>query len=95
MNVLSGIKTHDAIANITLSWLGIIVPQIDPIRVTAETISSLSDRILFEKLYHILANQDSDFDEWLKVSEHFEEESRNYEKMVRQLIYYNDRQIRT
>ena len=33
-------------------------------------------KILFGKLYDIMINQDSDFDEWLKFSENFEEDNR-------------------
>jgi hypothetical protein len=34
-----------------------------------------------------MINQDSDFDDWLKLSEKFEEDSKSYQKMVRQIIY--------
>ena len=48
---------------------------------------SLSDQIVFGKLYDIMIDQDSGFDDWLKLSEKFDEDSRSYQKMVRQIIY--------
>ena len=75
------------VVNVTCSWLSLAFPAISPIKDTVELVRSLSDQILFGKLYDIMINQDSDFDEWLKLSENFEENSESYQKMVRQIIY--------
>lgn len=74
--------------NVVSSWLSIVIPPVGAIVDTASYIQSFSDKLLFEKLYFILSQQDSDFEEWLKLSEKFEEDSKDYNKMVRQLVYY-------
>ena len=75
------------VVNVTCSWLSLALPAISPIKDTVELVRSISDQILFGKLYDIMINQDSDFDEWLKFSENFEEDSSSYQKVVRQIIY--------
>jgi len=75
------------IFNVTCSWLSLALPLLSPIKDTIESVYSLSDQIVFGKLYDIMINQDSDFDDWLKLSEKFEEDSGSYQKMVRQIIY--------
>lgn len=62
-------------------------PWLSQIKDTVELVGSISDHILFGKLYDIMINQDSDFDDWLKLTERFDEDSRSYQKMVRQIIY--------
>ena len=75
------------IVNVTCSWLSLALPWLSPIKDTIESVYSLSDQIVFGKLYDIMINQDSDFDDWLKLSEKFDEDSKSYQKMVRQIIY--------
>lgn len=75
------------VLEITSEWLSLVIPIINPITRTIENVYSLSDKILFNKLYNIIKDQDSDFDEWLKFSEKFNENSKSYYKMVRQIIY--------
>ena len=70
------------------SWLSLAIPHVGPISDSMGFVQSLSDKLLFDKLYYVLSRQDSDFEEWLKISEKFEEDSKDYNKMVRQLIYY-------
>ena len=77
-----------SIVNVVAGWLSIVFPPASALVDTVDYVRSFSDRLLFQKLEHVLKNQDSDFDEWLKLSENFEEDSRNYDKMVQQLIYY-------
>lgn len=72
----------------TCSWLSLAIPFIAPISDTVEAVRSVSDKLLFDKLYYVLSNQDSDFEDWLKLSEKFNEDSESYSKMVQQLIYY-------
>ena len=76
------------IANVTSSWLSLVFPYLSPIKDTTELVGSISDKILFGKLYDIMINQDSDFDDWLKISEKFNEDNKSYQKMVRQIIYH-------
>ena len=78
----------NSIVNVATGWLSIVFPPASAIVDTVEYVRSFSDRLLFQKLEYVLKNQDSDFDEWLKLSENFEEDSSNYDKMVHQLIYY-------
>lgn len=75
------------IVNVTCSWLSLALPWISPIKDTIEFVYSLSDQIVFGKIYDIMNNQDDDFDEWLKLTEKFDKDSRSYQKMVRQIIY--------
>ena len=77
----------EEIVNVTCSWLSLALPWLSPIKDTIESVCSLSDQIVFGKLYDIMINQDSDFDDWLKLSEKFDEDSRSYQNMVRQIIY--------
>ena len=76
------------IINMTCSWLSLGIPWIAPLKDSVESIHSLYDQVLFEKLAFVLSNQDSDFDYWLKISEKFDEDNKAYSKMVKQLIYY-------
>lgn len=76
------------ITAVATSWLSLALPFISPVKDTVETIQSLSDKLLFDKLFYVLSNQESDFDEWLKISEKFDEDNDAYNKMVKQLIYY-------
>ena len=62
------------IVNVTCSWLSMALPWLSPIKDTIEFVYSLSDQIVFGKLYDIMINQDSDFDDWLKLSEKFDED---------------------
>lgn len=80
-------KIKKQAADVTYSWLSLLLPVISPVKDSVELFKTLSDEILFGKLYEIMINQDSDFDEWLKLSEHFEEDSKSYYKMVKQIIY--------
>ncbi|MBQ2945829.1 MAG: hypothetical protein IJD95_04615 [Clostridia bacterium] len=75
------------VASVTCSWLSLAFPWLSPIKDSVESVCSLSDQIVFGKLYDIMINQDSDFDDWLKISEKFDEDSKSYKKMVRQIIY--------
>ena len=75
------------IVNVTCSWLSLALPWISPIKDTIEFVYSLSDQIVFGKIYDIMNNQDDDFDEWLKLTEKFDKDSGSYQKMVRQIIY--------
>ena len=74
--------------SVTNSWLSLAIPHLGPIADTVGFVQSLSDKLLFDKLYYVLSRQDSDFEEWLKISEKFEKDHRDYNKMVQQLIYY-------
>ena len=55
--------------------------------VAAQTYKGYADRVLLSKLYKVLNNQDSDFDEWLKLSEKFDKSDKNYKKTVCKLVY--------
>ena len=71
----------------TGEWLSLIIPVMNPILKTIENVYNLSDKILFNKLYEIMMKQDNDFNEWLKISEKFNEDDKSYNKVVRQIIY--------
>lgn len=75
------------IANIACSWISLGLPAMSLIKDTLGSVHSIAEGILFQKLYDIMSEQDSDFDEWLKISEKLEEDSAQYQKMVRQIIY--------
>lgn len=82
------IVTKSEVLNIACSWLSLAIPWITPVNDSVEGIRSFYDKVLFDKLANILSNQDSDFNEWLKISEKFDENNSAYNKMVKQLIYY-------
>jgi len=52
-----------------------------------KVITSLSDKILLSKLQHVLINQDSDFNEWLKLTEKFDKDNKNYGKTVKKMVF--------
>lgn len=74
--------------NLSCEWISLSCAPISAIGATIDTIQSVSDKILFSKLYSVLEKQDGDFNEWLKISENFEKDHKSYEKMVKQLIFY-------
>ena len=78
----------NSISKLAISWLSVVFAPISAISDTIEAVRNFTDKLLFEKLEFVLKNQDSDFGEWLKLSEKSEEDSKSYNKMVRQLVYY-------
>lgn len=74
--------------DLSCEWISLFYAPVSAIGATIDTIQSVSDKILFSKLYSVLEKQDGDFNEWLKISENFEKDHKNYEKMVKQLIFY-------
>ena len=76
------------IAKTAVSWLSLVFAPVSAISDTVDNVHSAMDTILFEKLEYVLRNQDSDFCEWLKISEKFDEDNKAYNKMVHQLVYY-------
>ena len=50
--------------------------------VAVQTYKGYADKVLLSKLY-----KDSDFDEWLKLSEKFDKSDKNYKKTVCKLVY--------
>lgn len=79
---------NDLTSKTVASWLSLIFPPAAAISDTIDHVHKLADNILSEKLEYVLKNQESDFDEWLKLSEKFDEDHQSYNKMVRQLIYH-------
>ena len=79
---------EDLIAKTAVSWMSVVFAPVSAISDTIENVRSVMDTILFEKLEYVLRNQDSDFGEWLKISEKFDEDNKAYNKMVHQLVYY-------
>lgn len=75
------------ICDLACLWISVAIPQISTIKESIESIQSLSDTILFDKLYYVMDNQDSDFNDWLKIVENFDKDNANYNKMVKQIIY--------
>ena len=79
---------ENSIINVAAGWLSIVFPPASAVVDSTEYIGSFADKLLFKKLECVLLDQESNFDEWLKISENFEEDHRAYNKMVHQLIYY-------
>ena len=71
-----------------VSWLELAFPAISALKGTINGCKSLSEFLLIDKLIKVLTDQDSDYAEWLKISEHFDENSKSYQETVKQLIYY-------
>ncbi|NBI68110.1 hypothetical protein D1646_15125 [Pseudoflavonifractor sp. 60] len=74
----------NALTQYAIDLLSIVLPFAAP---TVDLARSISETLLCQKLYQVLTKQDADFEEWLKFSENFDSDNRNYEKTVRQLIY--------
>lgn len=78
----------NSLSKVAVSWLSVIFPPASAIADTIQVTRNFTDMLLYEKLAFVLNNQDSDFEEWLKISEKFEEDHEDYNKMIRQLVYY-------
>ena len=72
--------------SVTNSWLSLAIPHLGPIADTIGFVQSLSDKLLFDKLYYVLSRQDSDFEEWLKISEKFEKTKKNTVMVPRKMV---------
>ena len=83
--------------SVTNSWLSLAIPHLGPIADTIGFVQSLSDKLLFDKLYYVLSRQDSDFEEWLKISEKFEADNKDYNKngSAIDLLYQCDKRSRS
>ena len=77
----------ESVTQMIISWLSIGCPAIASVFQTVEFVKNLSEAIFVEKLKQVCLQQDSDFDKWLRVSENFDRDSKNYEKTVKQFIY--------
>lgn len=78
----------EELINMACSWVSLAFPWVSSLKESKESIQSISDKVLFNKLAFVLSNQDSNFNEWLKISEKFNEDNKAYLKMVKKLIYY-------
>ena len=74
----------NAVFQYAIDLLSIALPWLSP---TVDFLNNISDTILFQKLSQVLWKQDLDFDEWLKIAEHFDADNSTYKKTVQQLIY--------
>lgn len=63
------------------------VLPLELVNVAGQIANSYADSVLLSKLNKVLKNQDSDFYEWLKLSEKFDKSNKNYKKTVCRLIY--------
>ena len=70
--------------------LSIACPLVGAVNVSKKYFYNLSSHILIEKIKTFIENQDSDFDEWLKISCKFQENSAEYNEAVKLLIYTID-----
>lgn len=78
----------EELINTACSWISLALPWVSSLKESKESIQSIYDKVLFNKLALVLSNQDSNFNEWLKISEKFNEDNKAYLKMVKKLIYY-------
>ncbi len=74
------------VRDVAATWLGIKHPVASAILATLRLVYDLPTTILMHKLCWILSKQESDFGEWLKISENFDKDATNYNSTVRQLI---------
>jgi len=79
------IKQHTA--DYAFELLCTAFPPIAAIKNTKDYFANLSNTILLDKIKCFIQNQDSDFDEWLKISCDFQNDSTNYTKTIKMLIY--------
>lgn len=64
-----------------------VYPQAAVANCVTEFIVNVSNIIFVDKLSKILSDGNEDFFEWLKIAEDFDENNKNYQNAVRQLIY--------
>ena len=69
-----------------IEMTGIFLAPIAAIKATQEYYENLSNLILIDKIERFLRVQDSDFDEWLKISCDFQSGSEKYTSTVKQLL---------
>lgn len=72
------------LADIVLPEVSLPIKTVD---IAVQLHKGYADRVLISKLYKVLNGQDSDFDEWLKLSEKFDKSDKNYKKTVAKLVY--------
>lgn len=72
------------LADIVMSEISLPIKTLD---IAVQIHKGYADRVLISKLYKVLNNQDSDFDEWLKLSERFDKSDKNYKETVAKLVY--------
>ena len=70
-----------------LDLLGVFFPPVAMAKLSKDYMSNMSNMILYDNLKHFIQNQDSDFEEWLKLSCNFQAESCTYYETAKMLIY--------
>ena len=72
-----------------LAWklISNVSSQLAAVSCGAEFITNVSNIIFVDKLSRVLADDNKDFFEWLKIAENFDRNNDNYQDAVRQLIY--------
>lgn len=83
--MLESVKTETK--KVALEIVSIFNPAVATVGSLVQWQENISNTIFLEKLYQILMKQDSDFDDWLKISGGFCQGSDDYEKQVKQLIF--------
>ena len=73
-----------------LELLCVIFPFIEIGKIGTEYLNNLSNQILLDKITTFVENQDSDFENWLKIACDFQKDSKEYNETVKLLIYTID-----
>ena len=87
MDKETAISILKLIPTYAIEMLSIVCPHVAVAYRTADFKKSASETIFLQKLLRVLLDQDSDFNDWLKIAEKFDSDNSAYEKTVRQLIY--------
>lgn len=87
MDKETAISVLKQIPDYGIDMLSIVCPPVAAAYRTAGFKKSASETIFLQKLLRVLIDQDSDFNDWLKIAEKFDSDNSAYEKTVRQLIY--------
>jgi len=73
-----------------IELLGVICPPIAAAESAKEYLANISNIILVDKIRRFIDNQDSDFEQWLKLACNFENDSAKYKNTIKMLIYTID-----
>ncbi|HCJ58323.1 MAG TPA: hypothetical protein DHV55_13945 [Clostridiaceae bacterium] len=73
-----------------IELLGVICPPIAAAESAKEYLANISNIILVDKIRRFIVNQDSDFEQWLKLACNFENDSAKYKNTIKMLIYTID-----
>ncbi len=80
----------ESIKDLAIELASIACPFFASGKAFLEWKNDIANAIFLDKLYNVLIDQDGDFNDWLKISERFDEDRKDYDRTVKQLIFTID-----